>query len=634
MLRLKALATVWLAAVLAACGGGGGSPGVTPGGNNGGGTTPPAYTMTLDLIDASGAASNAISAAGLSTAKVTIKSSTGAPASGALVSFAASDSLVRISPATTALTDANGVASVQITAASLAAAGAGTLSTSATVSGVTLGAQKDFQIAAANLSLGALDLGSGPLPAFGNRPIAVTATINGAAAVNTPVQVTFTASCGTINPSAVTTDATGKAATTYKADSANCSGSNVTISAAAIGAPAVTGTIAVQPALATNVQFVTATPQLIYLTGSVGATQAQVNFRVVDSTGNALQNQPVQLALVNSGPGVSLNTLGNITPVTLTTDASGVVSVAVFSGTVPTSLQVRATLLANTNLTATSNTLTVASGRAVQSSTSLARSLFSIEGFNVDGATSNVTISLADRQGNPVPDGTEVNFVSESGVMIPPRCVVTGGSSRCSVQIRSQGSRPANGRVDILAYVPGEEDFVDANFNNVYDAGEVFTDLGNAYRDDNETGTYSTGEFTVPRAGSTTCAGGINGRPNTCDGVWGPVDVRAQTMVVFATSSADLTPTAVTTGQIDVLVADRNGNSMPTNSTITAEKISGSDECTVKRVSPSSIPNVVGPTFLVVTLDKCVPNDRIFITVTSPGGIQTTLPVSLPAATP
>lgn len=635
MFRFRVLwsvvAAVLMAAVVSACGGGGGSSGTTPGGGGGGnGVTPAAPTMALDLVNAAGGSTNLISASSVVSAKATIKNADGSAAAGVRVTFTGDTTLVKFSPAASTLTDANGVATVQVASASLSAAGAGTLSAAATVAGVTLAAQKDFQVAAANLTLGSLSLGNAGVPAFGNQAISVTALINGTPASATPVQVTFTASCGSITPAAMTTDATGKAATTYKADSANCSGSNVTITASAVGATPISGTVAVQPAIATNVAFVNALPDRIYLAGSVGATQSQVNFKVVDAGGNPLQNQSVQLALVNSGPGVSINTLGNTVPVTLTTDSQGLVSVAVFSGTVPTSLQVRASLAANASLNTTSNTLIVASGRAVQKATSVSLSKFSIEGANVDGETTNVTISLADRQGNPVPDGTEVSFVSETGVMIPPRCVVAGGASSCSVTLRSQGTRTANGKVSVLAYVPGEEDFVDSNVNNVYDPGESFEDLGNAYRDDNDDNAFNQGEFTVPRAGTVSCSGGENGRPDTCDGVWGAVDVRKQVMVVFATSQARWTVRTRTQAVLELQVSDLNGNSMPTGSTITTLKLGGTDVCTVTTSSPATVPNLYGPLNVVVNLDKCTTGDVIRATITTPRGLGTFIDVALP----
>lgn len=607
-------------------------------------------TITLGLRDQSNNSTNAVSASGVTTARATVLDATGAPVAGKLVTFSSGSSLIKMNPASgQVLTDASGIAAVQVTPASLSSAGAGTLNVAATVGGASLSSSFDYQLAAANLALQSLDLGTGAVPAYGNRAVSVVATVNGSPATSTPVQVTFAASCGSITPAVVTTDSSGRAATTYKADSATCAGSNVTVSASAVGAAPLSAVVPVAASLATNIQFVGAAPELIYLTGSVGATQSQVTFKVVDASGNPLQNQQVQLSLVNSAPGVSLNTVGNTQPVTLTSDAAGVVILAVFSGTVPTSVQVRAVLLANASVAATSNVLTVASGRPVQRATSVSLSKFSIEGFDVDGDTSKVTIFLADRQGNPVPDGTQVNFTTRYGLMIPATCVVAGGTSSCSVDIRSQGDRalPFKGRVAILAYVPGEEDFVDLNGNNVYEGGEPFTDLGNAYRDEYTStvggadgvanAAFDTGEFIVPRAGSSTCLamgtpnnGGVNGRPGTCDGVWGTVDVRVQTMVQFATSAASMVPRDVTAGGFVVDIADLNGNSMPTGSTISAEKLSGSDDCTVKKTYPGIIPNTYAPTVASVMLDKCVSGDRIGVTLKTPRGVETVLSVAIP----
>ncbi|MEO8248814.1 MAG: hypothetical protein ABI589_05540, partial [Burkholderiales bacterium] len=448
MLKFKALFAAMLAASLVACGGGGGDAGAPAGSGvpsgGGGGTTRPvaAPTLTLALTDSAGAATNSLSGNGIVSATARLLDAKGLPVPNTKVLFATDDALVSLTPAATALTDSMGVATVQLVAVSVASAGAATVTATASVDGKTVTAQRDFQVSAVDLSFSALNLGTTPVPAFGNRPVSVAVTANGKPVTNSPVQVTFTASCGRVQPAVVSTNASGVAATTYTASDAQCSGTNVTISASATGAKAVAGSLPVLQALATNVQFVTATPSLIYLSGSGGATQSQVSFKVVDATGSPLQNQALLLSLVNAGPGVSLNTVGNKDDVTLTTDASGVVSVAVFSGTIPTSAQVKAVVIGNPTLNVTSNILTVASGRPVQKAMSIALEKLSIEGFNVDGNTSKVTVSLADRQGNPVPDGTEVNLVAESGVLIPGRCVVADGTSRCSVDIRSQGTRP------------------------------------------------------------------------------------------------------------------------------------------------------------------------------------------------
>lgn len=593
-------------------------------------------TIKLGLLDASNTATNSVSASGVTTAHAVVQDAAGNPVVGKLVTIIANPTLVKMNPASgQVLTDSSGAASLQLTAASLNAAGASTMTATTNVAGAALTTSFDYQLSAANLALTNLNLGSGPVPAYGNRAVSVGVTVNGVAATNTPVQVTFSASCGSVTPASVTTDGTGTASTTYKADSAACSGSNVTISASASGAAPLSGTVAVAASLATNMQFVSAAPQMIYLVGSVGATQSLVSFKVLDSTGNPLQNQQVQLSIVNSAPGVSLNAVGNTAPVTLSSDAAGVVSVAVFSGTVPTSVQVRAALVSNTSVTATSNVLTVASGRPVQRSLSIALKSIAIEGWSVDGATTQVTLSMSDRQGNPVPDGTQVNFTSGYGVLLPASCVVSSGTSSCAVTFRSQGTRPTSGRVAILAYVPGEEDFVDLNGNNVYDAGEPFSDLGNAFRDEYTplpNGILDAGEFYVPRAGSTSCSGGVNGVANTCDGVWGAADVRAEAELIEASSTAKLTAKNVTRSGFTVTVADVNSNSMPTGSTISSTLLTSppGSSCAVSSTLPKAVPNTPSPTDASISTTGCIGGEVIGVTVTAPSGTESQLTVTLP----
>ncbi len=614
-----------------------------------------AGSITLGLRDANNLSTLAISAAGVTTARALVLDAASAPVAGKLVSFSGDAAIIKfISPASgQVLTDANGIASVRVGPANISATGAGTLTAASSVGGVSVTGTMDYQLSAANVALNNLNLGAANVAAYGNRAVSVSATINGANSSAVPVQVSFVASCGTVSPALISTDGAGTASTTYTAGDPNCAGSNVTITASSPGASSVSGSLAVSPTVGTNLLFVSAEPALIYLTGSVGATQAIVSFKVVDASGNPLQNQSVQLALSNTATGTTLGTLGENKTVTLTSNALGVVAVPVFSGTVPSSLQVNAVLKANPGVTTNSNILTVASGRPVPSRISLMVKNLAIEGQVLDGSTTPVTVYMADRQGNPVPDGTNVNFVSSGGTMIPASCVVTGGASSCSVAIRSGNPRPMGGggqkagRVAILAYVSGEEDFVDANGNNVYDPGEGFTDLGNAYRDDNENGQWDLGEFFVPRAGSSTCTGGVNGKANTCDGVWGPADVRAQAIVIFASSTAVITMQtnpAIPTHQ-SFVVADANGNSIPTGSKIaivTPSKIGST--CLVNSINglvptidsvtfqptPIPVPNSLLPTTVDVGLSACIKDDEVDIVVTSPSGWMSSMSFSLP----
>lgn len=614
--------------VLVGCGGGGGSPGA-----NGSGSTGTAK-LTLTLLNAAGVGTTSVSFSGSTMARAVFLDGSGTPVVGKIVTFSGDTAFIKFTSPSSGqvLTDSSGVATVQVSPASLTVSGAGTLKASASTGTTSATASLDFQMSPANLSLQSLNLGSSSLAAYGNRPISVAVAVDGVVSGTVPVQVSFAASCGSVGPTAALTDATGKASATYTADSVNCAGTNVTITASASGATSVSGTVAVENVTGSNLTFVSATPQRIYLLGSAGATQSQVVFKLVDSGGNALPNQAITLALTNTSTGASLGTLGATAALSRTTDASGLVSVPVFSGSVPTSVQVRASLQSNPTVTTTSNVLTVASGRPVQNRTSLSVEKLAIEGWNHDGTPTTVTLSMADRQGNPVPDGTEVNFVTEGGVVVPPVCTVAGGTSKCTVTLYSGEPRltssgtppeiPPKGRISVLAYVPGEEDFVDTNGNNVYDAGEPFTDLGRAYRDDNENSILESGEFFVPRAGSMTCAGGPNGVANTCDGIWGPVDVRAQAIVVFATSESKITGAVFYANGMDFQVQDLNDNSMPVGTKLAA--VGSPAACVVTKVQPGTIANSLVPANASITWTGCVPGNVIDISTTSPLGLTHT----------
>ena len=204
--------------------------------------------------------------------------------------------------------------------------------------------------------------------------------------------------------------------------------------------------------------------------------------------------------------------------------------------------------------------------------------------------------------------------------------------------------RPPNGRISILAYVTGEEDFVDSNFNNVYDCGEAFTDLGTAFRDDNENGLFDTGEFSVPRAAdSSTCAVGRSPVPQSGDGVWGSADVRRQAIIIFATSQAVITgvfqppvtsttvvgtqTTSVTeTVGLDIIVADLNGNSMPTGSVITlsvTDRTSDANSCVLVGTGSFTVPNTLSPVALTAGFKGCRSGDLINVKVASPLNLVT-----------
>ena len=655
--------------------------------------------LQLELRDASNLVTNTVASSGLTSLKAALKFPDGTPVKQKRIDVTGDLTKVSFPEGSSQLTDSFGVATIKVSRASATVGGAGTLTGAATISGSSVNGllvstvvtgTVDYSVGAvvgaASLVLDTFDVGNATLAAYGTRQISVRAMLGASAAPS--VQVSFSSNCGQISPATAPTNASGVAVASFTATDASgtaastlgCGGKTVDISVSAVGASTVSKSIGVLAAPATNLSFVVptdASKSRIYLANSGGPTQTAVQFLLSNARGEPLPGQDVLVTLktLNGGiPKATFGTVGNIAPITLTTDSFGKVAVPVFSGTVPTNVLVNAALVSNPSIQTDSSAVAIASGRPAQARVSLVRAKAAIRGFDFDGATTTVTMSLADRQGNPVPDGTAVNFVTEGGVMIPPTCVTGAvpGDSQCTVNIRSQNPRPSDGLVSILAYAAGEEDFVDANFNNTYDAGESFTDLGTAYRDDYATKTVATGtfklnldgskstimswdgtmyvqqsgEFAVPRAAE---PGGATPLPGQGDGVWGAADVRGQVLVVFSTDdfvvgspqwTGAVDPqwnNATVTTQLRVAIQDLNGRSVPTGSSIAVAVADNSlklpsdgdltaptyGTCALVSQSHTAVPDSLGPLDLTLSLKQCVPGDQISVTLTTPAMAKT-----------
>lgn len=646
---------------------------VTPPGS----TDPVVKAPVISSARLLGTSDNSISASGYTTLEVTLLSPSGRGIPNQLIKVEGDQAQVIFPEGNSGLTNASGVANIKLARASLTATGAGSLTVTYSYKSGTLldlypntsvvpptvdtvvSTYVGYQLATANITLDNLNVGAGSLPAYGTRQVSVQVNLNGVP-TTTPVQVNFSATCGQVSPATASTNAQGQVTVSYSATDAagaaqssqGCSGKTVEISASTIGATVKSATLTVTGAPATNMAFVSATPTRIYLANSGGPTQSLVKFKLINAQGEPIVGRDVKLELKTLAGGTidatkaTFETVGKIVPVTKPTDSNGEVSVPVFSGTVPTSVLVHATLVpllpTDPTIETDSAVLTIASGRPAQARTSLSIEKLAIEGANLDGDESKVTMSLADRQGNPVPDGTAVNFVTEGGVMIPPVCT-TGtkfpGDSQCTVTIRSQNPRPTagatasdpthKGRVSILAYAAGEEDFNDANFNNVYDCNESWQDLGTAFRDDNEDSVFNQNiEFSVPRQMSATLCGtqaktpspgnamSMPGSITQGDGVWGTADVRERKTIIFATSNAKITDSNFSYSGGKFNIADENGNSMPTGSKITVTAVpAGSSKCAIAAGAAAIIPNQLGPLSWPVSLKDCGKDDTVTIEV-------------------
>lgn len=676
---IKLISSLFVIGLLVACGGGGGNPGATSGGSgaaNGGGDTGGASagtpTLVVTIVNQTGVAVNSISVGGGFVARATLRDASGAVVPSKVVTFDLNGaSIATLAPAT-ALTISSGVAEVAISPASLSSVGAATLLASADVAGNVISGRVDFSVAAASLSLSPITAGAVNLNSGGNTSISTTALVGGAPSSGVPVNITYNASCGRINDSllsggvSVTTNGSGVAPATYTAvasDGSLCTGV-VTISASSAGASPQSISLNVAAPSASAVTFVSATPAQIFVAGSGAAEQAIVRFRVLSAAATGMANETVTFTLLANPGGVGIGSSGSQSPVTLTTDSAGVASIPVFSGSIPGPIRLRASLEANPGIFAESQNLTVASGPPSQRFMSLSVETFNIEGWDIDGTSTRLTARIADRQGNAVEDGTVINFTAEGG-QVASNCATTrvANISSCSVNFISQNNRPADGRVSVLAFTEGTKDYIDANFNNRFDAGDSLLQMGDAYRDDNEDGVFNVGEFRIPRnvsgAACENSGAPFPGIVGSCS-MELATTVRQQATIMFSSSSPTLTfaisrlnatvPEGTGTATIsvpvgvDVTIGSASHPLLPmpsgTRIAVTAVNNDTSDgaTCTVSfGPTGTPIPNISPGTSRLadlatrhsVSLRDCRAGDTLFVDITAPSGLKTTIPVPL-----
>jgi hypothetical protein len=584
--------------------------------STGNGTTTDLSSITLTL------SSSYVSSGSNITATATVLNSNGAAAANTVVTFAALSALVAFDPiSATTLTNSSGVATITINAVS---SGATSITASATPSSSTVTSSPVGLAVSVSggggggggstITLGNITLGSNSISAYGSTSVSVPVYVNSVLAT-VPMSVTFTSPCVTLGYATLSSPVTtigGNATSTYT--DKGCSATD-TITASVTGATNTSSTnIIVAAPTATNIQFVSATPSTIgtsTASSTLLQTSSVVKFRVVNSSNIGVKGQTVNFSVIpDSKPGglYLSNSSGN-------TDSDGYISVSLIAGTVPTPVWVVATLASNTNIKSQSNALTITTGLPTQNFFSLSVQTHNIEGLAYDGVTSTLTIIASDRLGNPVPEGTAINFITEGAQISPASCTTTSGT--CTVTFKSSAYRPIgetidyggstgvqgavaaleydgvtpitinggpnlyvrNGRVTVLAYTLGEESFVDTtnSGNNIYVLGDTFYDLGNLYIDANENGQWDSGETYISySSGSSACpatSSDVPSKAGTCDGAWGLNYVRRSQVIILSGSTAQISQnffsiTSSCFAEYEFWLMDGNYNPMPAGTTV------------------------------------------------------------------
>lgn len=441
--------TLALALALAACGGGGGNPGTTVGtgsggSGTGGGATTPAPKVVVTFVNASGQATNTLSGSSTLTVKATVTDATGKPVPNAIVAFATDNTLALLSPAT-ALTDATGVASVTMRAASLASGGAGTVTATSTVAGTSASGSANYSVGSTTLTFGTLSANPTSLQAYGSTVLSVDVLAGSSKYTDQQINVNFSSACvaagkATLAPVVATNGGTAQAV--YR-DQGCSNNDTVTASASGIAKPA-TVALQIAPPAAASVQFTQATPtnQSIVIKGQGGngrTETAALTFKVVD-----IFNNPLAGAAVDFTSSTDLVTVNKASD---TTDQNGQVITTVNSGATPTSFRIKAALHGNPNVFTWSDSIVVTSGLPVQRAFSLSAGKYQLDSTIESTPTSpatNINVMIGDGYGNPVPDGTPVVFQSNMGSVGSASkggCITINGG--CTVDFRMQDPRVA-----------------------------------------------------------------------------------------------------------------------------------------------------------------------------------------------
>lgn len=393
-----------------------------------------------------------------------------------------------------------------------------------------------------SFSDGVITVSISDLAAGGSTEISIdivdAASANGII-VGTQFGVRFSSECADLEPPKATFQQTeilttsGSVSTFYQAE--GCAGED-RISASLFNAEegsitgdaidAALGTVTVELAEVNNIEYVEASSSSIALKG-LGFTAlpetSAVSFAVKDEFNNPISGKAVTFSLSNNSVGVTLagddDADGEVEGLT---NADGIAKAYVNSGTAHASVSVIATTSKNAGgmISTQSFPIAITTGIADQNSYNLVLDILNPHSWDIDGTEIKFSVYGSDSFQNPIPDGTEILFMAESG-QVQPSCITSGGG--CSATWTSTNPRPGTmldgtlktnavgfpgydvswqggraGVATVLAYTLGEAGFADANGNGLLETTETYYTMEEAFLDANEDGDFDTSNANNP----------------------------------------------------------------------------------------------------------------------------------------
>ena len=245
----------------------------------------------------------------------------------------------------------------------------------------------------------------------------------------------------------------------------------------------------------------------------------------------------------------------------------------------------------------------VETGVPTQYGISLAADPLNPEALNYNDVVVEVTATLSDKNGFPVPNGTVVYFRAETGGQIEPTCTISKEDDEpgaCTVQWFSGGIRPGDGTVTVLAYAVGSESYTDLNGNQVYDAGTDIhlTDIPEAFIDYDRSGTRDANEPFVDFNGNSAydtadglyngddCVGDVTVCGTSSIHVFDDIQITmsgSQATITMAPPAITVATSATTSATLNIV--DANGNTLPTNTSISISSTGGTVNPTTFTIS-------------------------------------------------